>query len=80
MDKQIPEYRAYCDICNSGGPWFVMSVERAKAWRDLHFDDQHPNNPMKKANCRIQRQKNHVEEVVDNPATQARIVDALNHD
>jgi hypothetical protein len=80
MDKQVPEYRAYCDICNNGSPWFVMSVERAKAWRDLHFDDQHPDNPMKKENCRIQRQKKHVEAVVDNPETQARIVDALNHD
>jgi hypothetical protein len=80
MSGEIPEYRAYCDICNGGSEWFELSVESAKAWRDLHFDDQHPDNPMKKTNCRIQRRMIDVEESFDNPKTQAGIVEALNHE
>jgi len=57
-----------------------MSEESARAWRELHFDDQHPDNPMKKANCRIQRRKINVEDAADNPAVQARMVEALNND
>jgi len=80
MGKDIPEYRAYCDICKGGSTWFVFSVEDAKAWRDLHFEDQHPDNPMKKENCRIQRRMIDVEDAVDNPAVQSRIVEALDND
>jgi hypothetical protein len=56
-----------------------MSIESAKAWREMHFDDQHPENPMKKANCRIQRRMVDVEKSFDNPAMQARMLECLNH-
>jgi len=74
----IPEYRAYCDICNGASAWYPVE-SNAKAWRDLHFDDQHPDNPMKKQNCRIQRQKVEPGERVENPAVQGRLVDGLNY-
>lgn len=48
-------YRAYCDICKEGGPWFEGSVTKAQNWRAEHFDERHPDNPMVKENCRIQR-------------------------
>jgi len=67
--REIPVYRAYCDICNHGGPWFEITVEKARAWRELHFDDQHPDNPMKKQNCRIQREYRGVEQVLTNNKT-----------
>jgi len=70
--KKIPEYRAYCDICNHSSPWYPV-VSSAKAWRELHFDDQHPDNPMKKQNCRIQKQKIKPSKRFDNPAVQIRL-------
>jgi len=75
---KIPEYRAYCDICKHGSPWYPV-VSSAKAWRELHFDDQHPDNPMKKVNCRIQQQKVEPSERVDNPAIQNRLQKAFEY-
>lgn len=76
MTSKIPEYRAYCDICNYSSPWYPV-VSSAKAWRDLHFEDQHPDNPMKKENCRIQRQKTDSAEKFDNPAIQIRLEESF---
>jgi hypothetical protein len=47
-------FEAYCDICKRGSD-ALESEEAAAAWRSDHFDAEHPNNPMKKANCRIKR-------------------------
>jgi len=80
MPREVPEYRAYCDICNGGSAWFVLSEADAQTWREMHFADQHPENPMLKENCRIQRRMIDVEDAVDNPAVQARMVEALNND
>jgi len=49
------KFRAYCDICNVGGPWFPDD-ELTKSWRSIHFSHKHPDNPMEKQNCRIQRE------------------------
>jgi hypothetical protein len=48
------KYRAYCDICNEPSEWFE-SERLSKDWRESHFTAMHSGNPMKKANCRIQR-------------------------
>ena len=49
------EFRAYCDICKCQvGRWFD-SVKGAQEFRIAHFEESHPDNPMKKENCRIQR-------------------------
>jgi len=48
------EYRAYCDICKKPSNWRLTPKE-AKTWRNEHFHSTHPDNPMKKVNCRIQR-------------------------
>lgn len=55
-DVLVSEYQGYCDICKHGSPWYPVP-SKAKGWRDLHFEDQHPDNPMKKTNCRIKRRK-----------------------
>lgn len=47
-------FRAYCDICNEPSKWFSVAYQ-ARGWRDMHFESVHPDNPMKKQNCRIQR-------------------------
>jgi len=47
-------FRAYCDACGTEGPWFDNDAE-AVAWRREHFEEDHPDNPMRKQNCRIQR-------------------------
>lgn len=49
------EFRAYCDICKSGSMWVADGESNAVEWRRQHFADNHPDNPMKKENCRIQR-------------------------
>jgi len=53
-DENDYEFRAYCDICRDGSDW-VDTDPAAREWRESHFDSTHPDNPMKKANCRIQR-------------------------
>lgn len=53
----IEKFQAYCDICKKGSEWF-KSYESACMWRETHFACSHPKNPLKKANCRIKRQKN----------------------
>ena len=77
MTKQIPQFRAYCDICNGGGPWYDITPDKARAWRELHFDSEHPENPMVKQNCRIQRRKVEVEQVYENPEKQARMLSKM---
>lgn len=47
-------FRAYCDICNEPSKWFRVAYQ-ARGWREIHFESEHPDNPMKKQNCRIQR-------------------------
>lgn len=49
------KFRAYCDICKAAGPWYA-AFKDAESWRSIHFDHKHPDNPMKKTNCRIQRE------------------------
>ena len=48
------EYRVYCDICKECVST-VEYIQPAVYERNKHFDKKHPDNPMKKANCRIQR-------------------------
>ena len=48
------EFRAFCDICRESSPWFEVATG-ADQWRSDHFDEVHPDNPMKRQNCRIQR-------------------------
>jgi len=48
------EFRAYCDICNEGSEW-MDGLGRAHEYRERHFRDEHPDNPMVMENCRIQR-------------------------
>ena len=50
-------YRAYCDICKTESTDFDTD-DGASTWREEHFDETHPDNPMKKTNCRIQRYTN----------------------
>jgi len=54
-------WRAYCDICNEPSKWYG-AMYQARGWRDNHFDAVHPDNPMKKQNCRIQRDTVEVQE------------------
>jgi len=53
-DTTAHQYRAYCDICNIASEW-DDDVAHAYEWRESHFKDHHPDNPMHKHNCRIQR-------------------------
>lgn len=46
-------FRYYCDICKEGSDW--AGLEQAEEWRESHFTDEHPDNPMVKVNSRIQR-------------------------
>ena len=48
------KFRAYCDICKEGSG-YSDEPEDAAMWRMEHFDAEHPTNPMRKENCRIQR-------------------------
>lgn len=47
-------FRAYCDICKTGSDPYGTD-ELAASWRELHFEKEHPDNPMLKENCRIKR-------------------------
>lgn len=49
------KFRAYCDICKEGSDLYGDDG-KATVWRELHFEKEHPDNPMLKTNCRIQRE------------------------
>jgi len=53
-DTTAYQYRAYCDICSVASEWHT-DVSHARKWRTEHFEAHHPDNPMHKQNCRIQR-------------------------
>lgn len=49
------EFRAYCDICKEPVRGWRETKGEAIGDRGWHFEFMHPDNPMVKTNCRIQR-------------------------